>query len=176
MARRWTLLTLLFSACGSPSTSPSDLAVAGDSAVPVLDMVVLSTDLAGRCNNLNNSAPVIQETMVNQPMPMATVGGTIASGLYYLTASTAYQGAATTVGSRKLQITELVNGATVEIVESVNGAVSDGNRTFSSSGTTLTDTSTCPGNFTVTFGVDGTSAKYTTYDYGVKVVYEWTRQ
>lgn len=143
--------------------------------IPAMDLG--STD-AGACHNLVNAAPIIQQTIVNQPMPSPTSGGTIMPGIYYLTESKIYQGAPPGVVPLRLQATRLINGNTVQTALGVGGQPSylHDTRIQSTSGTTLTTMSVCPGSGTTVAGFDATPTQYTIYGNSEKVVNVWTRQ
>lgn len=183
-----TVLVLGFvSGCKAKTSTPSndltiatqggDLAVSGNDLAPA-DMVgSASNDMAGgNCNALANSAPVVQQTVVAQPMPTASTGGTIQPGTYYLTDSKIYQGAPPGVTPVQIQATQLVSGSTVQTVQHITGSPNSlySTRTYGTAGTTLTITFTCGGTGTAMLGYDATSTQYTTYNDSAKTVNVWT--
>lgn len=153
--------------------SGEDLLVAGD-----MVGVAIDDGGAGTCNSLVNTAAVVQQTVVNQPMPSPVAGGPIASGMYYLTDSKIYQGAPPGVVPLQLQITQSVSGATVQTVQHIMNSPSSTHdtRTYTTAGTILTVSFTCGGNASGTLGYDATPTQYTTYNNGGKTVNVWTRQ
>lgn len=187
-------IVVFSAACGGSSTDdagPPDLA----SPAQTTDLLagtdlgggepdMTSTDLAtpadggGGCNTLLNAAAAVQQTMINQPMPTPTTGGTIASGTYYLTSSAIYQGAPPGVTPMQLQATQSISGMTVQTVQRLGMAGNDlfDTRTYSTSGTTLSIVVTCGGSGSATAGFDATSTQYKTYNNSTKVVNTWTLQ
>jgi hypothetical protein len=133
---------------------------------------------SGACNSLVNAAPVVQQTVVNQPMPSPTNGGTIASGTYYLTDSKIYQGAPPGEVPLQLQITQYISGATVQTTQHIMNSPNSTHdtRTYTVSGTMLTVTFTCGGTGMGNLGYDATPTQYTTYNGVGKTVNVWTRQ
>lgn len=135
-------------------------------------------DGGGDCNSIANAAPVVQQTMVNQPMPSPSMGGVIASGTYYLTDSKIYQGAPPGVVPLQLQITQVISGSNAQTVQRVNNAANSQRdaRTYATNGTTLTLTIMCPAAASGTLGYDYIGNQLITYNSAAKTVNVWTKQ
>jgi hypothetical protein len=179
---RSTLLTLLLvlvssqpTACGQSGESQAyDLGCQGDLAG--VDFGA-PPDLAGppvACNMLQNSAPVILQTQVDQPMPPPKAcGGAIAPGTYYLTSWTLYQGSISP--PQKLQIMQSITESTIQqissfmVIDPKTGMPRTDNvidtRLFATSGQMLTEYDVCgvlpPPTFTLQYDVTPTG--YRTY-------------
>jgi len=170
------LVVGMVAGCGGPASSGD--AGAGDLAMAGADLLGAGSDMAGgACNSLVNAASVVQQTMVAQPMPSPTMGGTIVPGTYYLTDSKIYQGAPPGTTALQLQATETVSTTTMDTVQYIVGASNStfSTRSFSTSGTTLTVTFTCGGSGTAMLGYDATATQYTTYNNAAKTVNVWTK-
>jgi hypothetical protein len=187
-----TLATAFATGCGpdggnqpSDLASPADLLMAGEDLGGAPDMAeagtdLLSPDLAGsnQCNfTISNPAAVVQQTMVAQPMPTATSGGSIAAGTYYLTDSKIYQGAPAGTTPHQLQVTQIISGSSVQVAQYVVGSANTvyDYRNYSTSSTTLTITFPC-GSGSAMLGFDATPTQYTTYNYTGMVVNVYTKQ
>jgi hypothetical protein len=171
-------LVVLSGGCGDRSSDKRDSGASdagtADLAWPQ-DLALGDLATGGACNTLSNAAPVVQQTMVNQPMPTPTIGGTIAPGTYYLTDSRIYQGAPPGVMPTQVQATQLISGSTVQSVQrAMNSANGYDTRSYSTSGTNLTITLVCGGKGTTTVGYDATATTYTTYNNAAKTVSVWT--
>jgi hypothetical protein len=179
---------LVTSGCGDHPGSGGDAGVSesNDFATTADDLSLSGTDMApapnggdggSACNSLVNAAPIVKQTLVNQPMPSPTMGGTIAPGTYYLTESKLYLGAG--MMPRQLQATQSINGTTVQTVQHTSNSpdsVHD-TRMYTTAGTTLTITFICGGvTGMTTLGYDATPTQYTTYNNTSRLVNVWTRQ
>jgi hypothetical protein len=130
-------------------------------------------DTAGACNTLANAAPEITSATTTAAMPAPT-GGTIVDGTYFLTASTVYE--STSTGS-KLQETITIAGGTLSSVK--RGVTNPTDRTtwsYSTSGTTVTVTRTCPSSKTQMLGFTAGGATLTTFDTVANISKTYTKQ
>jgi hypothetical protein len=185
--RNWFLVAFLFvlpSGCGDHHGAPLDAGVDMtanlDSGGSTDDLSSPATDLAGAaCNTVSNSAAVVQQVKVNQPMPTPMPGGAaIIPGTYYLTSSQIYQGAPAGVVPLQIKATHVIAGSTIQSVQEIvgSGNAAYTTMTFTTSGTTLTVTTTCGGTGTGMLGYDATSTSYTTYNDAGKTVNVWMKQ
>ena len=177
MAIRSLGFVVVLAACGDPHTAGD---AGSDAATPDLDQAshdLAGVDMNGVCNALANTAPVVQQTMVNSAMPTPTSGGTIQPGTYYLTDSKIYQGAPAGVVPQQLQEVQMIFGSTIQTVSSVAGSADrHDSRIFTVAGTALTITLSCGGSGSTSIGFDATSTQYTTYIDAAKTVNVWTKQ
>jgi hypothetical protein len=163
--------------CSSGDQTPPQDAVKADLGSLGGDLSVGDLAMTGACNSLVNAASLVQQTMVNQPMPSATMGGTIQPGTYHLTDSKIYQGAPPGVVPLKLQVTQLISGSSVQAVQRTGSSADTyTTSTYNSSGTTLSVTIVCGGAGMGNLGYDATGTQYTTYNDAAKTVNVWTRQ
>ena len=97
------------------------------------------------CNAVTNDAVAIGAQMVPAVAPSPT-GGAVANGKYHLTDVTLYTGPGGGSGPIALSIqqTLMINGNTVDVIQSANGKVETATEMFTTSGTTASFTRTCP--------------------------------
>ena len=128
---------------------------------------------SGSCNSVPNGASIVQQQNVATAPPTPAGGPTpIADGTYYVTAWNIYTGAGGVSGptGSATQFTSVIQGSTYQVVEFVTGLNPSGlvqNGTFTTSGSSITITGTCPAglgaNSFTAFDYDGTSfTLYTT--------------
>jgi hypothetical protein len=116
---------------GSGTEAGSSDAGGGDGA---------SSDGAIVCNTLANTAAAVTTQVVASPPPMLA-GGTLTDGTYTLTALTQFTGDAGMSGTGGMSSTTIeISGTTIQV--SNNGSTST--ETVVTSGTSFTDTRTCP--------------------------------
>lgn len=119
-------------------------------------------DAGSNCTNQENSAPAITSNANPNPLPTPQ-GGTVVDGTYYLTSETAY--GSTTNGGTKHQETLVISKGTMAIVKiGLTNPIDRATWTFTTSGTNLTRTRTCPSAKTETLGYDAAPASFITYD------------
>jgi len=121
------------SSSGSSSGSGSSSSSSGSSSSS-------SGGSSGSCNALANAAPAVTVEQVAGDPP-ATLGGSIASGTYFLTNFTNYTGSVTG-SSGSVQTTIQINAGTIQVVTS--GTPTTRTETLSTSGSNFTTTDTCP--------------------------------
>jgi hypothetical protein len=116
---------------------------------------------AGPCNALVNGGTAILTTEKMGTAPTA-LGGTVTSGLYYLTALNDYDGKTGTTGL-STQTTMNITGTDLEFVEQVGPSTTRASVTFSTANTTFTYNMTCPQIQTYTTGYTATTASLAFY-------------
>lgn len=151
------LLALELSACGGSASTQSD-----------------TGDAASACNTLaNDGAPVTLRVAVGQaPAPR---GGSITDGTYVLTDAVRYTGSSGTKGGGStLRMTVRIIGSAAEIADGDQRASAK----FSTSGTQLVATDTCPDNHTQTLGYTATNSALTviSHDSGASVVEVFSKE
>jgi hypothetical protein len=124
-----------------------------------------SSGSATACNDLVDNAPTVTATKVAAAAP-APAGGTIANGMYALTALTAYTGVGGSTGSLALMASEVqtISGTTMQQAGTINGQESRYTTTISTSGTTLSTSDTCPSPSTATHAYTATATELRIYD------------
>lgn len=124
-----------------------------------------SSGSSGACNNLVNDAPTVTATEIATAAP-TPAGGTIADGMYALTALTAYTGVGGQTGNLALMASEVqtISGTTMQQDGTINGQESRYTTTISTSGTTLSTSDTCPSPSTATHGYTATATELRIYD------------
>ena len=100
---------------------------------------------ANACNALVNSGPVIAAVQIAADAPAPT-GGTISDGTYRLTDLTLYTGVGGNVGPIAIQLRQTVDihGAFADAVTESSGKSEAMSTTIVTSGTSVTNTETCP--------------------------------
>jgi len=116
---------------------------------------------AGACNTLANDGPLVM-AMASTAVAPTPAGGTVTDGTYQLTAATLYSAAALPPSTAHgiFQIT----GNTMQQVGDVNGTESRYTSTYTTSGSTVSTTDTCPAPKSATHGFTATSTTLRIYD------------
>ncbi|MGZ3475801.1 MAG: hypothetical protein ACXWUG_17315 [Polyangiales bacterium] len=181
--KKLALVCLLLSACSSSSSEsapqPSDTGVSSDGSTSETspdDTGSLVEDSAmedtGECNALANSAPPITSTSSMATFPSGT-GGTIADGTYFMTAETVYGSSAGTMHQETLAIA----AGSMQIVKiGVTTPIDRTTWSYTTAGTTLTMTRTCPSAKTQMLGFTADATTLTTYDATTKIAKAYKRQ
>ena len=100
---------------------------------------------AAVCNALVNDGPSVTSTIVHDDAPVPA-GGTLKAGTYTLSAFTFFGDEAITAGLGTVTEQEViqVSGSTLQTVQLSKGVETRFTATFSTSGSTLSSTETCP--------------------------------
>jgi hypothetical protein len=126
---------------GRPDTRPPP----ADTNVPPSDAIVVEDVAPGSCNSLANSGPLVTSKSVMGSSPPAT-GGTISAGLYRLTDVTYYNNGGSDLPSISVRLGLQFSSGTIQSVAENMGMVERGTSTYSTSGSTMNMTETCPGS------------------------------
>ena len=110
--------------------------------------------VAGACNNLVNTAQVIDKNHHAEAPPVMT-GGTVVDGTYYLTAMDKYNGE---TGTSTHQEVWVFSGNTAQVVQQDGSHIS---LTYVAANNTLTYTITCPASAAGMMGVSAYTATAT---------------
>ena len=172
----------MHTADSSPEATASDAAPTGDADATYdasADVVVVDApaDDGGDCNTVPiPTAITAYNSTATAPTP---AGGTIAPGLYDLTAATWYDNASSAIGN--LRMAMQITSTDIQDVDDESGTLRRENETYTTSGADLTFTTwTCPGS-----GTNGTVDQYTATattldlfwnDSGTIVMFELTKQ
>jgi hypothetical protein len=134
------------------------------------------SDATTACNTLVDTAPMVTTENVGSPPPVLT-GGTIADGTYFLTALTVYTGDGGAAGPGGSNSTTIeVDGTTIQIA--MMGANGTATEMVTTSGSSFTDTRTCPAPATRMGAYSATATTFTvqfqngTVDGGVSTIQE----
>ncbi len=147
--------------------TPTDTGSATDSGAP--------TD-AGGCNAVTLSAGNVPETAGAGAFP-TPAGGTIADGTYQLTGFYIYPPGS--IDAYRRRETLVISGGSVQSARQTDsGAIERNTGTFTTSGTNLVFSVTCPGAATVTVPYTASATTLRIFDIspGVNEVHEYTRQ
>lgn len=101
-----------------------------------------ASDATTACNTLVDTAPSVTTENVASPPPVL-MGGTIADGIYFLTALTVYTGDGGAAGASNGNATTIeVDGTTIQLA--MMGANATATEMVTTSGSSFTDMRTCP--------------------------------
>jgi hypothetical protein len=117
------------------------------------------------CNDLVDDTPTVAAMTVAEAAP-SPMGGTIADGMYALTAMTAYAGPGGSTGDLGItaSVVMTIAGATMQQAGQINGQEKRYTSTFTTSGTTVMTMDTCPAPNTDTHSYTATSTALTVID------------
>jgi hypothetical protein len=117
------------------------------------------------CNTLVDDGPKVPATEIAAAAP-TPAGGAIADGTYQLTAVTAYSGPGGSTLGVALTASEVqtISGMTIQEDGILNGQESRYTTTFTTSGTTLSTSDTCPSPSTASHGYTATATELRIYD------------
>lgn len=124
-----------------------------------------SDGTGGACNSLVNDAPLVTLSAVADTAP-APAGGSIAGGIYELSAMTLYTGPGGSTVAPDMTASAVIQiaGQTMQQVGSIDGAEKRYTSTFTISGTTISTTDTCPAPDTGSHSLTATSTEFRIYD------------
>jgi hypothetical protein len=146
-----------------------------DSSAPPDSATAASEGGSGDCNTLANGAPAITANDSTASLPTAT-GGTVQGGTYFLSDETDYARATNGSGGTN-QETIMIAGSTLQIVKiGVTNPIDRTSWTFTTAGTTMNLTQTCPSAKTKEWGYSASGATLVTYDAVSNVGKTYTRQ
>jgi hypothetical protein len=113
----------------------------------------------GVCNTLVNDATPVDAEMIASAPP-APKGGTLTAGKYHLEKVTVYTGADGSSGPLPLGIKETIaiQGSTVEVIQETSGKLLRVSETFTTNGTEVSLTPTCPTSLPTKTGAYSTTA------------------
>jgi len=161
------------------SSTPTDSGTATDVGAPTdagtATDVGTPTD-AGGCNAVTLSAGNVPETAGAGAFP-TPAGGTIADGTYQLTGFYIYPPGS--IDAYRRRETLVISGGSVQSARQTDsGAIERNTGTFTTSGTNLVFSVTCPGAATVTLPYTASATTLRIFDIspGVNEVHEYTRQ
>lgn len=143
------------SATALDGTSPSEAAPADATADATADSGITDSAADAQvCNALPNTAPAVLSAVSDAAMPPASNGMAIASGTYFLTSATSYGGdplcagimvRGTTVVSATNATTGTLDGV-ITYMLGLLGQTTTVHAVYTTSGSALTLTATCPAN------------------------------
>ena len=160
---------------GSDTTTTGD--TSGTDSSPTSDATdaLADADEAGGCNTIDNAATKFTSTKSTAAMP-TPAGGTIVDGTYFETAETAYEASTAGPGGDH-QETNVIAAGKLEVVKlGVTNPIDRTSWTFTTSGTTLTLTRTCPSAKTQPLGFTASGNTLMVFDSLAKTVKTYTKQ
>jgi hypothetical protein len=119
-------------------------------------------DTPSECNALVNDGPVVGFVVAGATAP-SPAGGTIADGVYQLTAANIYAAPAGFTNDTQLSSVMQVKGTVAQQVGSIDGEESRYTTKLTVSGTMLTAVDTCPEPETASFGLTATPTEFRLY-------------
>jgi hypothetical protein len=141
---------------GSDASDGSVAADAGDGSVsdasnPADGATDAATD-GPICSSITNAAPAVTTEVADSSTPPTGTGGTIVSGTYYVTKVTSYGGAAQcaglTVSGETVVTAQGTSGSSLGVITynipGFGSATQTTSASYTTSGSTVTFTSTCP--------------------------------